>query len=307
VDIKSYIEELFTYLDTFESKYAEFETQAFLQTYNGIYAVFQALRQQRDKAVDVDRYFLDKIQKSPLSSSDLRQLSIQILIAFFESEADIDGQSNKAYLYCRDLRPIKRDISFFEDHLIPLLFREGSLNNNFRLNAFFLGEIARYLNKFGRPIQENLSPEAFGALSDPAKFLELMRRRKVLGDEILADRGSLEFHLKRVDTFTKLGRLTKLNESYLTEWDYLRQTSFWATLKSSLGGLWGKFKGAFKSARYFRLVMTQRSAAYLFYGVIIMVFILLALYVPSKWQDYTQDRLEEFQKKASTTQSGSGK
>ena len=118
MDIKSYIDELFTYLDTFENRYSEFETQAFMQTYNGIYAVFQALRQQRDKAVDVDQYFLNKIQKSPLSSSDLRQLCLQVLITFFESEADIDGQSNNSYLYCRDLRPVKRDISFFEDYLL---------------------------------------------------------------------------------------------------------------------------------------------------------------------------------------------
>lgn len=306
MDIRSYIDELFGYLDAYESRYAEFETQAFLQTYNGIYAVFQALRQQRDKALEVDRYFLGKIQKSPLNSSDLRQLSIQVLITFFESEADIDGQSNKSYLYCRDLRPTKRDISYFEDHLVPILFREGSLNNNFRLNSYFLGEISRYLNKFGRPIQDNLSPEAFGALSDPGKFLELRRRRMVLGEDILSDRGSLEFHLMRIDAFTKLGRTSKLHELYLTEWNYLRKTSFWINLKNSIAGLWGKFKGAFKNARYFRLVMTQRSAAYLFYGLIIVIFIGLALYVPSRWQEYRQNRFEEFQKKAIDIQSETG-
>jgi len=307
VDIKSYIDDLFKYLDTFENRYAEFETEAFLQTYNGIYAVFQALRQQRDDAVDIDRYFLDKIQKSPLSSSDLRQLSIQILITFFESEADIDGQSNKSYLYCRDLRSIKRDTSFFDDHLLPLLFREGSLSNNYRLNTYFLGELARYLNKFGRNINENMSPEAFGALSDPAKFLELMRRRMVLGEDILSDRGSLEFHLQRIDAFTKLGRANKLHDHYLIEWNYLRTTSFWTKLKSSFGQLWGKFKGAFKSTCYFRLVMTQRSAAYLLYGVIIVVFMLLAFYVPSKWNDYTNQKLEDFQQKASQVKSGSNR
>jgi len=306
VDIKSYIDELFGYLDTYENRYAEFETQAFLQTYNGIYAVFQALRQQRDKAIDVDRYFLSRIQKSPLNSSDLRQLSIQVLITFFESEADIDGQSNKSYLYCRDLRPTKRDISYFEDHLVPILFQEGSLNNNFRLNAYFLGEISRYLNKFGRPIQEGVSPEAFGAMTDPAKFLELRRRRLVLGDDLLNDRGSLEFHLMRVDAFNKLGRTSKLHEHYLTEWNYLRTTSFWDNLKNTLAGLWGKFKGAFKNARYFRLVMTQRSAAYLFYGLIIIIFVGLAFYVPSKWQEYRKNRFEEFQRKAVEIQKDTG-
>jgi hypothetical protein len=307
VNIKTYIEDLFTYLDTFENRYAEFKTEAFLQTYNGIYAVFKALRQQRDEAIDIDQFFLKKIQGSPLSSSDLRQLSIQVLITFFESEADIDGRSNKSYLFCRDLRPIKRDISFFEDHLVPLLFREGSLNNNFRLNAFFLGQIAGYLNNFGRPINKNISPEAFGALTDPGKFLELNRRRLVMGEDIMTDRGSLEFHLGRIDACKKLSRSGKLCEFYLTEWGYLKEKSFWARLKSSAAELWGKFKGAFKSARYFRLVVTQRGAAYLFYGVIMVAFILLALYVPSKWHDYSMQKLEEFQKKATSAQSGPGK
>lgn len=302
MDIKSYIEDLFTYLDVFETRYSEFQTEAFLQTYNGIYAVFQALRQQRDKALDVDRYFLDKIKKSPMTSSDLRQLSIQVLITFFESEADIDGQSNKAYLYCRDLRPVKRDGSYFEETLIPLLFREGSLNNNHKLNAYFLGEIARFLNKFGHGFQSEMSPEAFNALTDAAKFLYLKRRRMVLGDGLLSDRGSLEFHLLRIDAFAKLGRKSRLYDFYLTEWDYLRTTSFWATLRSSLSELWGKFRGTFSSTRYFRLVVSQRSAAYLLYTFLILLFVFLAIYVPVSWNRYTENRLTEFQQKAAELQ-----
>jgi len=303
VEIRTYIEDLFKYLDTFESRYGEFDTEAFLQTYNGIYAVFQALRQQRDKAVEVDHYFLSKIKQSPMSSSDMRQLAIQILTTYFESEADIDGQSNKAYLYCRDLRPIKQDVTYFTDHLVPLLFREGSLNNNFRLNRFFLGEITRYTTKFGRKAHEDLSPEEFAGLSDPAKFLELMRRRQVLGEDIMSDRGSLEFHMRRIDAFTKLGGKSRLHKYYLTEWQYLSKPSRWARFKVWLGDVWGRFKGAFKSARYFRLVMTQRSAAYLWYGLIIVLFIFLAIYIPNKWQDYKEHRLQEFRDKA-TSQTG---
>jgi len=306
VDIKSYIDDLFRYLDTFENRYAEFETEAYLQTYNGIYAVFQAMRQQRDEAVEIDRYFLEKIKNAPVNSSDLRQVSLQVLITFFESEADIDGQSNKSYLYVRELRPTKRDIPFFEDYLVPLLFREGGLNNNFRLNEYFLQEIARYLNKFGRPIDNQMTPEKFAGMSDPNKFLELMRRRLAVGEDLIGDRSSLEFHLQRVDAFTKLGRKNRYFDEYLTRWNYLRKTRFWDTVKRSLASLWGKFKGAFRNIRYFRLVMTQRTGAYLFYGFIILFFIFLAIYVPKKWQDYSQHRLEEFQKKAAGAQDGPG-
>ena len=122
MDIKTYIEDLFKYIDAFENRAADFDTEAFLQTYNGIYAVFQAMREDRDKAIGVDQFFLEWIKKTPLNASDLRQLVIQVLITYFESEADIDGKSNKSYLYCRDLRPTKRDISYFEGSLVRLLF-----------------------------------------------------------------------------------------------------------------------------------------------------------------------------------------
>ena len=304
MDIKSYIEDLFTYLDTYENNYAEFKTEAFTQTYNGLYAVFQALRQQRDKAIDVDQYFLSCIKKSPLTSSDLRQLVIQILITFFESEADIDGQSNKSYMYCRDLRPSKRDITFFEDHLLPVLFREGSLNNNFKLNAFILNELARYLIKFGRAVDAGLTPEVFEAMSDPAKLLELARRRMTFGPDLLTDRNSLEFHLQRIDAFSKLARKSRLGDEYVRHWDYLKTTSFWSKVAAFASEWWGKFKGAFASYGYFRLVITQRSAAFFLYVGLIILFVFLAIYVPLKWQGHAEHRLERFHEKAAAMQGG---
>ena len=52
--MKSYIDDLFGYIDTYEKNYAQFETEAFLQTYNGIVTVFQTLRGDRYQAVEVD-------------------------------------------------------------------------------------------------------------------------------------------------------------------------------------------------------------------------------------------------------------
>ena len=69
MDIRAYIQDLFKYIESFEKGAAGFETEAFLQTYNGIYAVFQALREQRDKAVKVDEYFYDWIRQAPLTGS----------------------------------------------------------------------------------------------------------------------------------------------------------------------------------------------------------------------------------------------
>lgn len=307
MDIKNYIEDLFRYFDTFETKYTSFDTEAFLQTYNGLYAVFKTLAHQRQDAVDIDRFFLQKTKQAPLTSSDLRQIATQILITFFESEADIDGQSNRAYLYCRDLRPIKQDIPFFERNLLPMLFQEGSLNNNYDLNAFLLQELARYYNKFGKSIRDDISPEQFAALSDPLKFLELVRRRMILGNDLIVDRSSIEFHLSRVDAFRKLGAKNRLFEFYLTKWNYLRKTSFWQTLKTATANIWSRIKGTFKSYRYFRLVMTQRTGAYFLYLGLIVVFIYLAIWVPSLWVDYSQNKLNQFQQKATEVQSGSGK
>ncbi len=301
-EIKSYIENLFQYLEKYENNYAQFSTEAFLQNYNGIVAVFQALRQQRDKAVEVDRFFLEKIKLAPLSSSDLRQIAIQVLISFFESEADTDGQSNKAYLFVRDLRPTKRDVAYFEEHLVPILFREGSLNNNFELNEFFLNEIARFMTKFARPVQADLSPEAFNSLSNPLKFLELYRRRRDLGEDLLKDRGSLEFHMQNVGAFDKLAQKGKLYDHYLSRWNYLVKTSFWSKVTAFFGELWSKFIGLFTSFRYFRLSLAQRNAAYFFYGLLIVVFILLAVLVPGWWSDYSQDKLDQLENRAAETQ-----
>jgi hypothetical protein len=302
VSIESYIEDLFKYFNLYETKYSDFQSEAFFQTYNGIYAVFQALQQQRDKAVDVDQYFLEKLKQTPLTSSDLRQLSIQILITFFESEADTDGQSNRAYLYCRELRAAKRDTTFFEESLIPLLMAEGSLNENQELRSFFLSEIGRYINTFGKSVQADLSPEAFAAMSDPLKILELSRRRLALGKELLKDRNSLEFHLQRVGALEKLSDKSNTCDYFLNRWNYLIKTSFWASVKRTLSAVWGKFKGLFSSFRFFRLALSQRNPAYLFYSMIIILFILLAIYVPMKWQSYANDKLDDFNERAIQTQ-----
>ena len=291
--VRSHVDNLFRYLDTYERSYAQFQTEAFLQNYQGIRAVFQALRKQRDKAVALDEIFLEKIKQSPLTASDLRQLTIQVLVTFFESEADIDGLSNRAYSMCRGVRAVKQDVPFFENHLVPLLFRQGGLNDNVRLNSFFLGEIALYLNRYGRSLQTDLSPEQFGGLTDPMKILQLERRRVQLGSDLLADRTTLEFHLKRVAVFNKLRQKSKLNEYYLKQWGYLVDKSFWSRVKGFFGELWGKVRGVFSSWRYFGLVLSQRNPAYLFYGLLIVLFVLLAIYVPIKWSEYGRDRLEQ--------------
>ena len=300
--IESYVDDLFKYFGLYETRYSDFQPEAFFQTYNGIYAVFQALPRQRDKAVEVDQYFLEKIKQTPLTSSDLRQLTIQVLITFFESEADTDGQSNRAYLYCRELRAAKRDTTFFEENLIPLLMAEGSLNENPNLRSFFLKEISRYVNTFGRGVQADLSPEAFAAMPDPLKILELSRRRLALGKELLKDRNSLEFHLQRVGALEKLSEKSNTCDHFLNQWNYLIKTSFWANVKRSLSAVWGKFKGLFSSFRFFRLALVQRNPAYLFYSLIIILFILLAIYVPMKWIGYANEKLDDFNERAIKTQ-----
>ena len=292
--VKSYVEDLFRYLESFESNPQQFATEAFLQTYSGIGAVFQALRQQRNQAVELDQFLLEKIKQSPLTSSDLRQITVQVLVSFFEAEADIDGQSNRSYTYVRGLRAVKQDVPFIENHLTPLLFHAGSLNNNYPLCQFFLSEMARYMNTFGKPIQASISPEAFAAMSDPLKFMELARRRYQLGRELMQDRSSLEFHVHRIEGFNKLASHSPLFDHLLKQWEYVVKSSgFWAKIKGFLSHLGGKIKGVFSSSRYFRLSLSQRNPAYGFYGVVIILFLLLALYVPIKWSEYRQDKLEE--------------
>ncbi|MBN2183972.1 MAG: hypothetical protein JW746_01460 [Candidatus Krumholzibacteriota bacterium] len=305
--ITSYIDDLFKYIDDYEKSYSSFEVEAFFQTYNGICAVFQALRQQREKAVEVDRVFLEKIKRGPLNSSDLRQLTIQVLISFFESIADTDGQSNRAYLYCREFRNVKRDVPYFEDSLIPLLMRDGSLYNNFRLNSFFLKEIGRFITNFSSGWNIEPTFEDFKGFSDPMKLLTLYIRRLKLGTDLAKDRNSLEFHMQSVGGLAKLRQSGDLYEQYLLEWGYLSDESFFDRVKKSLIVLWSNFKGLCSNFNYLRLALAQRYSAYLFYSVVIIIFLLLAIIVPGRWNRFTEKKLAEFENRVDQTEEAIGK
>jgi hypothetical protein len=295
--IKSYIQDLFKYIDTYEKSYDSFDIEAFLQTYNGIYAVFQALREQRDRAVEVDQQFLERIKEGPISSSDLRQMTLQILISFFESIADTDGQSNQAYLYCRERRDSKRDVTYFERYLVPLLTQPGSLNNNFKLNKFFLKEIGRFIDKFGSGVAADVSPEDFDAMPDGRKLLELHIRRDKFGHDLVDDRNSLEFHLRNVGAFERLRQVGPLFEKYLKEWGYLIEESFLDKVKKSAVVIWSNIKSLFSNYRYFRLAFTQRNSAYIFYGLLIVLFLFLAVFIPLSWNSHSKSRLVEFEQR----------
>lgn len=304
--MKSYIDDLFKYIETYEKDYSRFETEAFMQTYNGITTVYQTLRSDRNQAVEADYYFLDKIKLQPLTSSDLRQLAVQLLITRFESEVDTDGRSNQAYSYCRNLRPVKQDVPFFENNLTKLLFAEGSLNNNFRINAFLLEEMGAYINRFGKGVKADLTPEQFDGLPEPVKMLELQRRRLALGAHLVKDRTTLEFHLQRVSSFNRIGAKGKLFEQYLKQWDYLARTGLWSRFGAWLKELGAKFRGAFKSFRYFRLLSTQRKLAYLTYTLSIVIFLAVAIGIMAFWWDFEEKKLVGFQKKAERLHSVSG-
>jgi len=300
-EIKLYIDDLFKYLDIYKNRFSEFKIEAFTQTYNGITAVFSALRQQRDRAVEVDQYFLQKIKAAPLNESDLKEFTIQVLITYFEAEADTDGQSNQSFSYCRGLRPVKQDVPFFERNLIPRLFEPSCLKSIFKLNRFFLKEIAEYINRYGRPLNTGISPEEFAAMKNPMKLLELARRRSQMGNDLISDRNTLEYDLRRLNVFNKLVEKDKLLDKYFAEWKYCEKGNFWTKVKGLASELVAKLKGLFTSYRYFRLSITQRKPAYMFYGLIILIFILLAIYVPSKWNSYSQHEYEKLQDRAAET------
>jgi len=306
--IAAYIEDLFRYLDSYEGNRGAFETEAFLQTYNGIGAVFQALREQRDKAIEVDRIFLERIQQRPLNSSDLRQLTIQIMISFFESIADSDNRSGNSYNYCRKLRDVHLDVPYFETVLMPLLTRDGSLNNDFALNRFFLQEIGRYIRKFGDGVGTDSNFEDFRGMPTHQKLLTLSLRRAELGEDIINDRDSLEFHMRSVGVFEKLAQESTLADRYLQEWDYLVQApSFFDRLNQFFAVVGAKLRGSASSSNYMRLSLLQRSAGYALSWLIIAIFVFLAIFVPVVWNKYTQIRLEKFKVQVEETRQALGK
>ncbi len=234
-------------------------------------------------------------------------MTLQILVSFFESVADTDGQSNRAYLYCRERRDVKRDVAYFEKSLIPLLTSPGALNNNFRLNSFFLKEIGRFIDDFGSGVESDISPEDFNAMPDGRKLLELHLRRDKFGNDLFDDRDSLEFHLRNVGAFEKLKQTSPLLEKYLRDWGYLIENSFLDRVKKSAVIVWSNAKSLFSNYRYFRLALTQRNSAYVFYGLLIALFLFLAIFIPFKWNSYSENKLVEFNERVEETKEAIGR
>jgi len=175
---------------------------------------------------------------------------------------------------------VKRDISFFEDHLVALLFMRAVLNNNFRLNEFFSARDCAVSGQIRHPFKDAVSPEQLGRLVTRANFLTLRGRRVALGEDVARDRGSLEFHLQRIDPFTKLGSQEPPFNGALFDVVGLpcaRQVLGDGAQFRSHGRM-GEIQGAFKNARYFRL--SQRSdRGVSFLRVDHRLFYVLAIYV----------------------------
>ncbi|MCK4632607.1 MAG: hypothetical protein KAT79_05010, partial [candidate division Zixibacteria bacterium] len=100
---------------------------------------------------------------------------------------------------------------------------------------------------------------------------------------------------------------SKLVEYFLRDWGYFATTTFWSKLSSWFGELGTKVRGAFSNFSYFRLLSTQRSLAYFVYTIVIIIFLGVAIGVPSWWSGKTNKVLTEFQEKASNLRSGGGK
>ena len=185
--------------------------------------------------------------------------------------------------------------------------RDGSLYNNFRLNSFFLKEIGRFITNFSSGWNSEPTFEDFKGLSDPMKLLTLYIRRLKLGNDLAGDRNSLEFHMQSVGGLAKLRQAGDLHEQYLLEWDYLSDESFFDRVKKSLSVLWSNFKGLISNFNYLRLALTQRYSAYLFYSIVIIIFVFLAIIVPGRWNKFTEKKLAEFESRVDQTEEAIGK
>jgi hypothetical protein len=299
--VRQYIDDLFRYIGTYETNFSAFDFGAFQQTYNGIRALFGALREYRDQAVETDYILLDFIHKAPLKASDLRELTVQTLVTWFEMEVDVDNRSNQAYSYVRGLREVRQDVPYIEEQLLPKLFRAGALNNSFQLHSFFLIELSNFMNAYGRPLAVDLTPEQFEAKGDAHRIMELCRRRLQLGDSLLSDRSTLEFHLQRVGFFERWSRTNKLVEMYLETWDYrTKPGTFLQRVQKALVDALGKFKGLFRSYRYTALMFGQRRPAYVATVLLIVVWIGIAFLVPALWSGYSDSKLQDLNQRLTT-------
>lgn len=295
-NITAVIDDLFRYVQDYETESGGFNVEAFINTYNGIKAVFQPLREQRRDAVEVDQLLLERIRQVHLSKSDLRQLTIQVLLSYFNAIANTDGTTNKAYYACRQMRKIPMDVRYFEEELMPLLTREGSLKGHLDLNRFFLEQIGKYIKEYGGSFKGNVTPEEFKGMPIQSKILILYLRRLELGNALVRDRNSLEFHMRRESgEFEKMTKSYSIADYYLdSQWKYIEKIGFWTRVKGFVGLAWARFRGSLTSMDYVKLSVAQRPPAYIYYLLIIVIFLFLALAIPLVWSNYRNSELEKF-------------
>jgi hypothetical protein len=305
MDIKGNIDTLFRYVAEFEGRSPQFQTEAFMQTYHGIRAVFKSLVQDRNQAVETDYIFLDHVQRTSPGTSPLRNITAQVLISFFEAEADPDNRSNQAWSYIRSLRPVRPDAIYIEQHLASDLTTPDALHGDLQLSMFLLEQMADYMNKYGRPLDPALTPEAFSALDDHLKLLMLCRRRLELGPALLSERSSLEFALERTGALRGLSESSGLYSACLTRWGYLQESTFWSRVLGVIRPMIAKTKGLFLSTRYTRLLFSERRPAVFLQVFIILVWIALAVLTPVLWRHQNDKHLEELDVRKARVQQGS--
>ncbi|HEX7401728.1 MAG TPA: hypothetical protein VF369_06085, partial [candidate division Zixibacteria bacterium] len=172
------INSLFNKISFYEDDPVSFSSSEFQENFVGLLALFEAEEGKVVDTQDVDRILSRRITQFDIHRSDLRKLSLHLLTMYYKYLANVPHPVDRAYVLCREKRRPKNDATYLMEELVPLVFKPGSLKDDFEFKYFFLERIAVFQSKFGGapPLFDTLSLDEIKNIPKSTLLLGLLRR-----------------------------------------------------------------------------------------------------------------------------------
>jgi hypothetical protein len=291
------INSLFNKISFYEDDPISFSSSEFQENFVGLLAMFEA---EEDKVVDsqeVDRILSRRIIQFDIHRSDLRKLSLHLLTMYYKYLANVPHPMDRAYVLCREKRRPKNDAAYLMDELVPLVFKPGSLKNDFEFKYFFLERIAVFQSKFGGapPLFDTLSLAEIKIIPKSTLLLGLLRRWLSNTGLVLRE-GTIENKCQQSGYFSSLGREDRFFRYILEKLEYYQQIPFYRKLWMVLKRGSRRILSVFSSLNFFVYLFTRRNMAYFLYLLLIVLFAWVSFMVPRWWKNFNNKKLRELRR-----------
>lgn len=274
-----------------------FNSREFQENFVGLLALFEAEEDKLEDVREVDRILSRRITQFDINRSDLRKLSLHLLTMYYKYSANVPHPLDRAYALCREKRKPKNDARYLLEDLVPLVFKTGSLKDDFEFKYFFLERIAVFQSKFGGapPLDDTLSIDEIKNIPKPVLLSGLVRRWLTSTGSVQKE-GTIENKCLRYGYFGTLGREDRFYRFILEKLECYKPTPFYSKLWTLVKRFFQRIFSVFSSSHFFVYLFTRRNLAYLLYLLLIFLFIAVSVMVPRWWRNFNNKKLKELQK-----------